>query len=347
MHSSSLFRLLCASAFGLLAAGCHGIQPNTPSLVTPPVVTAPAQTTPPPTSTSPAYALALSVTTSTPVVGSDTMFTYTITPRSNAPTAASATVDFGDATTRTIDVGTLTAQVAHVYRSANKFTATFRLVDRTGASYTAESVAIVSDQPPPPPPSPQSAPVPFYSVVLVASPSSVFTGGSSTLTATVTANNGAPATPSSFAWDCTNDGTVDFTTASTSQACSYPTAGTITAKVTVSNGAAGGTGTTTVTVTTPPPPTVTLNCSTGAKVVPPNPSTCVASATVNGVLVPSSRITQVVWTFGDGTPDETSLSNTSAPHQYLSSNTFTVFGTATISGVSGTVTGSTTTTVAP
>jgi hypothetical protein len=114
------------------------------------------------------------------------------------------------------------------------------------------------------------------------------------------------------------------------------------------SGSATASATTTVTVTVPPPPTVTINCSTGAHVAPPTPTTCVASATVNGAPVPGSRITQVVWDFGDGTATLTSAGNTTVPpHQYTSANTFTVFGTATITGVTGTVTGSTTTTVAP
>jgi PKD repeat protein len=233
--------------------------------------------------------------------------------------------------------GSMTATVGpstvHPFALPGTYTVSASVEDGTGRTGASSQAVIIL--------------APSYSVTLTASPTSVFTGASSTLTATVTANNGAPTIPTSFAWDCTNDGTVDFTTGVNTQACVYPTAGTITAKVTVTNGTATGSGTTTVTVTTPPPPTVAINCSLGAKVAPPTPSTCVAVATVNGVVVPASRITQVVWDFGDATAPVTTGGNVSAPHQYVTANSFTVFGTATITGVTGTVTGSVTTTVAP
>src|SRR5207245_2755803 len=82
-------------------------------------------------------------------------------------------------------------------------------------------------------------------VTLAASPATVLTGSSSTLTAMVTLLNGATA-PTSFDWDCNNDGTVDATTAINTTSCAYPTAGTITSKVTVS-GSASASATTTVT----------------------------------------------------------------------------------------------------
>ena len=59
------------------------------------------------------------------------------------------------------------------------------------------------------------------------------------------------------------------------------------------------------------------------------------------------KITSVDWVFGDGGTALAAPGNISPAHPYGSANTFTVFGTATITGVTGTVTGSTTTTILP
>ena len=103
---------------------------------------------------------------------------------------------------------------------------------------------------------PPLPPAPSYTVTLAASPSSLVVNNSATLTATVTAVNGAPP-PTSYAWDCTNNGTVDATTAINTTSCAYTSAGTITSRVTVSSATASGSATTTVTVTAVTPPTVT------------------------------------------------------------------------------------------
>jgi Big-like domain-containing protein len=193
--------------------------------------------------------------------------------------------------------------------------------------------------PPPPPPTPPSPPPPppvippGYSVTLTTSASPI-AGNPLTLTATVTAQGGA-APPTSFAWDCTNDGVVDATTASNTYAlCSFPTATTATAKVTASNAAAGlsQSATTTFTVAPPPAPVITISCN---KLTP---TTCVASATVGGVNVASTRITNVDWDWGDNSTSTTG--SNSGTHTYAAGGlTYDVIAVVTVSGNPSTGTG--------
>jgi PKD repeat protein len=88
-------------------------------------------------------------------------------------------------------------------------------------------------------------------------PSSLVVTENATLTATATAVNGAPPA-TSYVWDCENDGTTDATTAVNTTICTYPSAGSITSKVTVTGGTASGLGTTTVTVAAAAPLFVSL-----------------------------------------------------------------------------------------
>lgn len=190
--------------------------------------------------------------------------------------------------------------------------------------------------PPPPPPSPLPPPAPSYGVTMTPTPNSVVSGGSVTLSATATPQNGAP-TPASFAWDCDGNGTVDFTTTTSSQACTYPTVGTFSPKVTVTGGAAVGVGSATVTVTAQPVPVVTVNCNT---VTWPSITSCNVSATLNGAAVPSSNITNVDWDFGDtGTA---TTSNNLAMHAYAAPGTYTVVvSNVTVTGTTAKGSGST------
>lgn len=109
----------------------------------------------------------------------------------------------------------------------------------SSATNAAGATITITDAPAPATPS--------YTVSLAASPTSVTVGGSATLTASVTPLNGAPPA-TGFAWDCDGTGTTVVPGGST-HPCTYPTAGTITSKVTVTGGTATGSGTTTVTVT--------------------------------------------------------------------------------------------------
>jgi len=77
-------------------------------------------------------------------------------------------------------------------------------VNTIGAGLTATGKIVITDAPATTPPAQA------YSITLSAAPSTVIVGGNATLTATVNPQNGAPA-PTSFAWDCDGNGTVDFT----------------------------------------------------------------------------------------------------------------------------------------
>lgn len=208
-------------------------------------------------------------------------------------------------------------------------------VTATVAGVTAETLVAIqplvvppvsppppAPQPPPPPPPtfPPSPPKPgSYSVVLTATPASVLVGGTSILSATVNRADDAPA-PSSYTWDC-GTGAPITTTAGASQACSYPTAGAVTARLVVIGGTVTGSSTTTVTVTTPPPPpppalTATLTKNAASVDVG---GTLTFTATVTKLSV-GETITAIEWDL-DGTagyeatsvPVSMPTSRTSAP----------------------------------
>jgi len=181
--------------------------------------------------------------------------------------------------------------------------------------------------PPPPPPS--------YSVSIVASPTSVVTGTPTTLTATVTPLAGAPAVTSAI-WDCdTSSPATDLGTLTSAQ-CIYSTAGTYTAKLTVTGGTVTGSATTTVTVTATPPPSYTVSVSASPATIAAGDSTrLTASVTrVNGAPPPNSW----TWDCDSSTPPTNSTSAVSTLCQYATSGIFI----AKVTVSNGSVTGSAT-----
>jgi hypothetical protein len=181
---------------------------------------------------------------------------------------------------------------------------------------------------PPPPPTPPPPPLlPFY-VVAVTAPTSVVAGVPATLTATVTPFNGAPpASSATWLWDCDTATLATDGATPNSVPCTYTTASTFNAsvKVTGAGGSPTATATTTVTVTAAPAPVVpdiTVSCGT---VTRPGSTTCSVSAKLSGVTVAASRITSVVWDFGDGSPTAVSTTTTNTnTHTYLGAATYTV-----------------------
>jgi hypothetical protein len=151
---------------------------------------------------------------------------------------------------------------------------------------------------PPPPPPP---PVPSYGVTVVASPASLVLNGSSTLTATVTAVNGAPMPPTTFAWDCDGNGTAEIPNGSNSQACTYTTSGPVKSRVTVSTGTVSGSGAVDVTVAAAAPLFVSISIPTPSPVVANVDSTYTGTVSSSG-SIPASL--QWEWDEdGDGTAD--------------------------------------------
>jgi PKD repeat protein len=166
---------------------------------------------------------------------------------------------FGDGASTTTTV----PSASHVYAAAGSYTASVTITDTIGRSASNSQLVVITDAPPPPGPPPP--PAPSYTVTVSASPSSLVVNESATLTAAVTANNGAaPAT--SYAWDCDANGTVDATTSSNTTTCSYPTAGpAMKSSVTVTGGTATGSGSVTVTVNAAAPLAVSVSAlPTGA-----------------------------------------------------------------------------------
>jgi PKD repeat protein len=238
---------LLAQWLGMLAlvlfTGCHTYIPPPLEPSTAVVIPDPTPTPTPPSASEP-FALSLYVSPSNVMRGRATNLILSIGGASPVQPMA-LTWTFGDGQTG----HTAVDQVPHTYRTTGTFTATVTLVDAEGRSGTATTKIQVQNPPPGPEPTPPPAPpTPSYTVTVSASPSTgLVVNDSTTLTATATAVNGAP-TPTSYAWDCANDGTAETTTPGNTHICTYPTAGPITSSVTVTGGTASGSGTTTVTV---------------------------------------------------------------------------------------------------
>jgi PKD repeat protein len=199
--------------------------------------------------------------------------------------------DFGD---RGVDT-TTGPTTTHVYGGAATYQASVTITDTSNRTASSTQPVTITAVPTPPP---APTPVASYTVTVVASPATATVGGATTLTATVVANNGAPA-PASFAWDCDNNGTVDFTTTVNSQSCTYTTAGTVTSKVTVTGGAVVGSGSTTVAVAAQAPLVVGI---TGALTPALGASNNYTATVTSSGAVPASL--QWQWDDnGDGTPE--------------------------------------------
>ena len=239
-------------------------------------------------------------------------------------------VDFGDGsnTALAFEGNPPTASTSHRYDRNGSYTVVAAITDSLAITQQASSVVTIIDGPAPPPvPTP---PAPGYSVTLVASPNSVFTTVATTLTVTATAQGGAPPAIS-YEWDCKDDGVVDFTTASTTQNCTYTTAGTFTARVTAKNGSFSGTGTTSITVNAAMF-VVSLSCTAGAAGSLTN---CNVTTSYAGSPLPGAAVTKVVWDWADGSPLDTALNSPVRSHTYAAPGNFTVFATVTANTAGG------------
>jgi PKD domain-containing protein len=249
---------------------------------------------------------------------------FTVDPRNLSGGIRSVVWVFGDGATFT----GVSTSAAHQY-AAGTYTASVTLTDEGGRS-ASDSTGVVVSGP--------AAPTPSLSVTLSASPTSIDPiTGTTTLTATASAQNGAAAA-TTYQFDCNGDGTIDHTTtaptASTPcEATLFPATGSVTAKVTVTNGTNTTTATAPVTVRTVD---ITIGCA------PPVKATVLAScnltAKINGAVF-TGEIGTVVWNFGDGANQ--TLSGQVAPHTWASAGTFTVDATVSLNAGGSTHNGAT------
>lgn len=179
--------------------------------------------------------------------GESYRFTVSVTPFVKDMQFAAGSVTFGDGGSAPMNVSAEApvAVFAHTYFQPGSFAIAASVTDSLGITEQTTTHVTISNPPAPPPPAPP--PAPTYAVTVSASPTAIIVGDTSTLTATATAQNGAPAV-TSYEWDCDGNGTVDFTTAGPSQVCTYNTAGTISSRVTAKGAGASGTGSASVTV---------------------------------------------------------------------------------------------------
>jgi PKD repeat protein len=225
-----------------------------------------APTAPPPSGgPGPQYLVTLAASPASVNTGTATTLTAAVTLLSGATAATTFTFNCGGlgATNPAAGPGNTGSCT---YTTAGTATAS---VTATNGTTTASGVATVTVT---------AAPVPSYTVTLAASPATITQGGSSTLIASVTQLNGAPA-PTLFTWECTS-GTASGTSPGNTKVCTYPTPGTLTARVTVTGGSITASATTTVTVnlTAPIGLFVTITAST---LTPALGASVMFTATVN------------------------------------------------------------------
>ena len=287
---------------------------------------------PNPTPTPSPSSTALSVILNSPgtlTAGTGATLRFSMTPIGAIVSTADWT--FGDGTTAS---GT-TQSMAHTFTSAGTYTVSVAVKDTQSRTATSQISVTVNAA--------QAAPGASYSMFVSASPAAILTGGSSLLTATVTANNGAPS-PTSYTWDCAGDGSANVTNASSTHTCVYAVGGHfVYSRVTATGGSVSATIQAPVAVSVFP--VITVSCT--ANVHLGSASTCSITATVDGSAVTSASITSVDWNFGDGTTVTVANSNVSPAHTYASSGAKTVTATATVNTTSGTGTGSVSTTIQP
>lgn len=196
--------------------------------------------------------------------------------------------------------------------------------------------------PVPPVPRPPTTPAPSYGVTLSVSPAVPLVDQPVTFTVTATPLNGAePATK--FSWRFAN-GSAPVETTTPFVTFEYGATGTFLVSVTASGGVATGTGSLNITVSELIP-VVAVSCSVGIHVT--FQTTCVATATLNGVAVLSTNIIDTSWDFGEGFPPAAMAGNVSPPYTYLFAATFTVRASVRVVGATKPGVGTTTTTILP
>ncbi|HEX4346845.1 MAG TPA: Ig-like domain-containing protein, partial [Vicinamibacterales bacterium] len=199
---------------------------------------APTSTTPAPDLTAPA-SLSLGTVSGSGANGGRATITAKVQDGHGNP-VQNVTVTFST------DVGTLSPTAALTDTTG---VATVAITTSTIASITATLGTLVTHTAVSPLPY-VPGPAPTYAIALATSGTAT-AGGGVTITATATAQNGAPS-PTTYAFDCTDDGTDDIIVSTNSATCRYNTVGSFQAKVTVSAGAASGYVLTPITVTAAP-----------------------------------------------------------------------------------------------
>jgi PKD repeat protein len=218
---------------------------------------------------------------------------FTVLP--DVPVTFAADAGSLDTATATTDANGVAVVALTAAPGTVKVHASAGTVQAPELAVTIQPVNVFVPPPPGPPPPPEppipppAVPQPRYTVSLTATPASVTAGTPTTLAATVTPLNNAPAV-TAWVWDCdTATASTDFTTAN-SAPCTYAIPGTFTASVRVTGGTAVGTATTTVTVTAAAVPSYTVTLTaTPSTVAAGSPTTLKATVTrVNGAPPPTS-----------------------------------------------------------
>jgi PKD repeat protein len=171
------------------------------------------------TSAQPLVSITLSVTPAV-TLGTATPLAVTITRASAAAQVQAVALDFGDGQVIALDPATVSTTVLHTYQSTGTFTAILAITEaQTGTQQTQTPITVTA-----PPP------VPSLSVTLTVTPPTPAAGTAVTLTAPISYTAGANV----WVWNF-GDGSTGRTTSSNATIYTYVSAGTYTAKVTVTD----------------------------------------------------------------------------------------------------------------
>jgi PKD repeat protein len=266
-----------------------------------------------------------------PVAGQTFQVTITPSVPSGGSPVQNVIVDFGDGTTRTLGGAGSTQTLSHIYNRPGTYTITVTMVDAAGQRSTSSTVVTV-----------QSA---IVGVAITASPNPATAGSPVTFTANVTNPNNVPITTVRFSF---GDGgsstqTTGGNTATTTH--TYQSSGTFTVTATAQDAAGNSySGTSQVIVNPRAALTVTLDaapnentnqfscsatypktCTTpfSAYVPPPGAPRGVRIVFTAGITAGLASPASFQWSFGDGTPPQTTSSN-SIDHLFVAPGTYTI-----------------------
>jgi adhesin/invasin len=165
--------------------------------------------------------VSVTVTPTTPVAGQPVVFDITVTPPSDGVPIDSIRISFGDGSS--INVGSSSTSVAHVYSTPGTYTVTVRVRDVTGQETQQVTVIVVQG----------ATAVP----VTLSGPASVAVNGSASFTASASPSG---STVETYTWDF-GDGSAPVTTSGNSTSHIFTTTGvkTVTVTVTTTDGGSG------------------------------------------------------------------------------------------------------------
>jgi PKD repeat protein len=250
-------------------------------------------------------ALALAVTTASPVEDLPVVFTLTVTSTAASSSFQSLAVDFGDGTSQNLGAQNATTSLSHPYGSPGSYTVTATGSDATGDHVSASVIVIVGNRPP-------------ITVTISASSTSATAGTAVSFTVSVTAPTNGSVVRSVTVDYGDGSGQVTLGTSGGTVAHAFSAQGTYTVRATaIDNFGGTSTASTQVVVAGRTAVSVTI----GVSATPKQGEPVTFTATV-GTLPTGSSVIRYDWAFDNGSP--VSTTGNAISHIYTSAGNYTV-----------------------